>query len=84
MAASKSTPLAFHNASAGGTTVPEVTSDITGASRPSGGAYDIGAYERGAATALQAPKNLRVVAFLQNDATNEVLQAVEVEVQPAP
>jgi hypothetical protein len=29
-------------------------------------------------------KNLRVVAFLQNDATNEVLQAVEVEVQPAP
>ena len=29
-------------------------------------------------------KNLRVVAFLQNDATNEVLQAVEVELQPAP
>jgi hypothetical protein len=29
-------------------------------------------------------KNLRVVAFLQNDATNEVLQSVEVEVQAAP
>jgi hypothetical protein len=29
-------------------------------------------------------KNLRVVAFLQNDASREVLQAVEVEVQPAP
>ena len=46
----------------GGTTVAEVTTDITGASRPSGGAFDIGAFERGGSTALQAPKNLRVVA----------------------
>jgi hypothetical protein len=27
-------------------------------------------------------KNLRVVAFLQNDATREVLQAVQVDVRP--
>jgi len=45
-----------------GTTVPAVTDDITGARRPSAGAFDIGAYEHAAVTALQAPTNLRVVA----------------------
>jgi len=45
-----------------GTTVAEVTVDITGARRPAGGAFDIGAYERAGVKALQAPANLRVVA----------------------
>ena len=28
-------------------------------------------------------KNLRIVAFVQNDETNEILQAVQTEVEPA-
>jgi len=47
-----------------GLTITSVTTDITGAARPAGAAYDIGAYEFKATTTTQAPiapTNLRIV-----------------------
>lgn len=45
-----------------GTFVDDIALDVTGAARPQGAAFDIGAYEYGVGTALSAPKNLRVMA----------------------
>jgi parallel beta-helix repeat protein len=45
----------------GGSTLREVTRDFTGAARPSGGAYDIGAFEFGVAGVPRPPSNVRIV-----------------------
>jgi hypothetical protein len=45
-----------------GTTVADVTDDITGARRPAGGAFDIGAYEQPVPRPSRPPRILRVVA----------------------
>lgn len=44
-----------------GVALSAVTTDIRGVSRPQGGAYDVGAYEAGQASAPAPPTNVRVI-----------------------
>ena len=48
-----------------GTTIPEVTTDRLGVTRPQGTAYDVGAYERtagGSGVTPKVPTNLRIIS----------------------